>query len=107
MSRTVILWLNFYTGSFPQNVMINFIKLLTYTDLTIQTFQEFTLREGYLLIKDLLFIKGRGIYRGHFKNICLLRGSKVKNWKSLSALGKIPHKTIEQLYRKMIENLLC
>ena len=23
-------------------------------------------------------------------------GSKVKNWKSLSALGKIPHKTIEQ-----------
>ena len=23
-------------------------------------------------------------------------GSKVKNWKSLSALGKIPHKTIEK-----------
>ena len=32
---------------------------------------------------------------GHFKNICLLGGgSKVKDWKSLSALGKIPHKTI-------------
>ena len=29
---------------------------------------------------------GRGIY-GHLKNICLLGGSKVKNWKSLSALG--------------------
>ena len=37
---------------------------------------------------------GRGNSWGdHFK-ICLLGGSKVKNWKSLSALGKIPHKTI-------------
>ena len=33
---------------------------------------------------------------GHFKNICLLGESKVKNWKSLSALGKVPHKTIEK-----------
>ena len=32
----------------------------------------------------------------HFKNICLLGGSKVKNWRILSALGKIPHKTIEK-----------
>ena len=39
---------------------------------------------------------GRGIYGGHFKNICLLGGSTDKNWKSLSALGKIPHKTIEK-----------
>ena len=43
---------------------------------------------------------------GHFKNISLLGGSKVKNWKSLSALGKIPHKTIENISRKMIGNLL-
>ena len=40
MSKTVILQLNFYTGSSPQNVMINFIKLLKYTDSTIQTFQD-------------------------------------------------------------------
>ena len=34
---------------------------------------------------------------GHLKNICLLGGgSKVKNRKSLSALGKIPHKTIDK-----------
>ena len=33
---------------------------------------------------------------GHFKNICLLGGSKVKNWKSLCGLGKIPHETIER-----------
>ena len=33
---------------------------------------------------------------GHLKNICLLGGSEVKNWKNSSALGKIPHKTIEK-----------
>ena len=33
---------------------------------------------------------------GHFKkNLSIRGGSKVKNWESLSALGKIPHKTIE------------
>ena len=43
-------------------------------------------------------MRGPGEFMGgHFKNICLLEGSKVKNWKSLSALGKIPHKTIEKL----------
>ena len=54
---------------------------------------------------------GGGEFMGsHFKNICLLGGSEVKNWKSLSALGKIPHKTIEKHiydYRRMTENLLC
>ena len=39
---------------------------------------------------------GGGIYGDHFKFIYLLGWSKVKNWKSLSALAKIPHKTIEQ-----------
>ena len=39
---------------------------------------------------------GGEFMEGHFKNICLLGGSKVKNWKSLSAPGKIPHKTIEK-----------
>ena len=37
---------------------------------------------------------------GHLKNTCLLGGSKVKNWKSLIASGKLPHKTIEKhLYK--------
>ena len=37
---------------------------------------------------------------GHPKNICLLGGSKIKNWKTSSALGRIPHKTIEKYLQK-------
>ena len=48
--------------------------------------------------RDLSFIKSRGggIYGGSLQKYLSIRGSEVKNWESLSALGKIPHKTIEK-----------
>ena len=50
-------------------------------------------------IRDLSFIKswgGRGIYGGSLQKYLSIRGVKGKNGKSLSALGRIPHKTIEK-----------